>query len=276
MFERPRVEEERRSLGREARGHLVHDPHGRADELVFGAPAGLRERDVVEREAERVAQRAEHGDLERGARGETRAERDIGGDGRVEAADRGAALREDARDALDVVDPASARVFLAERVLLHAVRLAIGREESDAVSRPPRERDATAPRDRRGQDEAAAVVGVLTDEVHAAGRLRLDIRRAPEALREGVGAHASMRGARVRAHIIGGSFHRRIHAGRRNANGLSCFAPLPARRELMGRLAAAPGTVLEGLRQWARSFHDECEAGGKSGAGCPGAGQATG
>jgi len=102
--EAPRVKEERRAGAREARGHLVHHADARADEVVLRPMGDERQGDVVERQGERGPERAQERHLERRARREAAAERQRGGDARVEAAER-RLLGEDAGAALDVVEP---------------------------------------------------------------------------------------------------------------------------------------------------------------------------
>ncbi len=61
------VDEQRLADAREARGELVHRADARSDDVAFRLVRGVRERRVVEREGERVTQRAQQRDLERGA-----------------------------------------------------------------------------------------------------------------------------------------------------------------------------------------------------------------
>ena len=78
----------------EARRHLVHDADRRADEVVLrpaarAAPASRRRASSPKS----VAQRAQDGDLERGARRQAAAERHVGATREIEAAERDAAPR---------------------------------------------------------------------------------------------------------------------------------------------------------------------------------------
>jgi hypothetical protein len=167
--EAPRVEEQRRPPVREARGHLVHDAHARTDEVVLGPVRDERQRDVVERQRERRPERAQERDLERGAGGEPGADRHVGGDERVEAAERHA-FRERARAALRVVEPvAGARLFAEAPAPRGAVRERRAGDAHAAVV-PERQLDRGALRDGGRQHEAAVVVRVLADQVDAAGR----------------------------------------------------------------------------------------------------------
>jgi hypothetical protein len=85
--ERARVDEERVPIVAEARRHLIHHADARADEVRFRTLSRAREPDVVEVEGEGGPERAQHGNLECGARRQTGAGRDPALDQDVEAAE---------------------------------------------------------------------------------------------------------------------------------------------------------------------------------------------
>ncbi len=174
----PRVDEERRALVGEARGHLVHRPHRRAHEVVLRGVRDPGDLHVVDGEAEHRPQGAGERREQRGARRQAASERHRRLDPRVEAGDRCAPAAEDRGDALHVVEPQSAARLLAgaERELGAAVH--VRRRDLDEPVVPRREFDARLLRDRRRQHVAAAMVGVFADQVHAPRRLAQDLRRA--------------------------------------------------------------------------------------------------
>ena len=88
VVERPSVDEQRVLLVAEAGAQLVHDPDPRADELDLGALGEPGQRHVVDREAERLAQRPRDRHQQRRARRQPAPERHVRFERQVEAAQR--------------------------------------------------------------------------------------------------------------------------------------------------------------------------------------------
>src|SRR5712691_7550512 len=87
-------------------GELVHEPDPSADETALAGVREPRQREVLERERESRAQRAQQRDTERQRRG----------DPRVEAPQTRARASQGRRDAADVVSPAATGPLGAEDV----------------------------------------------------------------------------------------------------------------------------------------------------------------
>jgi hypothetical protein len=166
-------------------GELVHDAALDADEVVLGALAELRQRDVVERQIERGAEGACDGDFERGGGGEAGALRHIAGEREIEAADGVAGRDERGRDAADVVRPVAGRGVRDVREVASGVGVEVGGvcPERVVVAAGPGAEDAAV--DGEGEDEAVVVVDVLADQVDAAGRGGDAFGRAAELAPEG-------------------------------------------------------------------------------------------
>src|SRR5688572_23930348 len=84
--------------------------------------------------------------------------------------------RQDRRDALDVIQPAAPRSFVAGFILFPSVPEGRARG-ADPLIAAPLDMDAGALRNHRWQDETLVVIGVFADEVNAAGCLgRCNVR----------------------------------------------------------------------------------------------------
>ena len=115
-------------------------PTGAPTNSGFGALRDPRDRHVVERQIEQLAQRAQQRDFERRARRQAGAERHVGLDSRVEPADRCRAGRERRGDAGDVVAPAArprARRRADTRPRCSAADVARSRRAPDRSRRAP-------------------------------------------------------------------------------------------------------------------------------------------
>ncbi len=207
------VDEERLARAAEAARHLVHDADRRADEIGLDAMGEPGDRVIVEVEREQCAQAAQQPDAQRRARRHTAADRDRRGDPRVEAGRLDAVIAQDAGDALHIVDPAAPGLLVAEREGggIAAERRAEGAHTRSAGAPQP---DVGPLRQHHRHDVALVVVGVLADQVDAAGGLPIRIGRGPEREHErvvdGAGGHGCTRyckGARHR--------HARTHRPRR-------------------------------------------------------------
>jgi hypothetical protein len=112
----PGVDEQRLAWLAEAAGHLVHDPHRRADEVGLDAMRQPRDGVIVDRQAIERAQPAQQADAQRRRRRHAAADRNRRGDPHVEPGDFDAVIAQDARDALDVVDPSVPGLLVADHV----------------------------------------------------------------------------------------------------------------------------------------------------------------
>jgi hypothetical protein len=152
----------------EAGGHLVHDPAVDAGMLDLGALRELRDQHVVEVEAQQLAQAAQGGDLQRGARREPDADRHVGLDVDLQSGHIDTATAHQHQAAVDVAGEMLRRRCVEREPHGLALPLRVQREpgRGHAAHGHPR-----ALRDRDRQDEAVVVVRVLAQQVHAAGRV---------------------------------------------------------------------------------------------------------
>ena len=152
----------------QARRHLVHDAAANAGVVDLGALRHLRDLDVVDRDVEEAAQRAQRRDLERGARRQADAHRQLGRDVDVERRDRMAAPR----DFLDAAEDVAAERLVGQAIEPEPKRPRQASAERSVNSSPTAWPSETvvccASRDR--QHEAVVVVGVLAEQVDAPGR----------------------------------------------------------------------------------------------------------
>ena len=168
--EAPRVEEERRAGVREARGHLVHHPDARADEVVLRTMGEARQGDVVERARAKAARSARSSATSSAALDERpAAERHVGGDRGASKPRSARPLGEHPRAPLDVVEPVAGRALsLPSRYSADGAAADRRAGDADAVVLPQRQLDRRPLRNGRRQHEAVVVVRVLADQVHAA------------------------------------------------------------------------------------------------------------
>src|SRR5205823_13580938 len=110
------------------------------------------------------------------ARREAAADRHTRVDHQIEPADFWA---DAVRETLHVVEPAAPRPLLAETVLDDTTAELPARGTDAGVVAAP-DGGGRSLRDRRREDQAPVVVGVLADQVHAAGGVRDHIRRPAE------------------------------------------------------------------------------------------------
>ena len=124
---------------------------------------------VVDRETERVAQRASCRHRQSRARREPRTDGYVGADEGVEAAELVTARDEGIDDSDDVIGPRVPRRARIEGDLDRARASRVGAERDHAVGARPH-RDHGALGDEGRKDEAAAVVSVLADQIDPAVR----------------------------------------------------------------------------------------------------------
>ena len=177
--ERARVEEKGLAAAREGTGHLVHDADGRTDELVLGTTASPGELDIAEIQLEHRAERPADRDLEGGAGRQAAAEWDRRCNAQIEAGIAGAG-EQDRRHAANEVHPVVTADLPAQRVLDDASPGKALTPDAHLSIAAGRDLDDGGLRDGAGEDEAVVVVSVIAHEVHAAGRLGADDRRAGE------------------------------------------------------------------------------------------------
>jgi hypothetical protein len=164
MLERAAVEQERRSLQAEQGCGLVEDSGRNSDGAPLGALAGERELERIELEVGGSAQRERHHDLE-GPRGtESGAPREIGVERALDPNRGTSESGEFLGDARHITAPTTHLAAPVRRELDRFAR----RAELDAFCGLGLKPDAELDRDR--EDEPAAVVGVLADQVDASGR----------------------------------------------------------------------------------------------------------
>jgi hypothetical protein len=157
---------------------LVHAPARHADELALGAPGQARALGGREPEAAGGIEQRRDRHLERGRAREAGLARQVARQREVEArhGQRLAAKRFD--HARHVVEPATAALAAAGLDLAGgAERGGVDPQSRVAAARGHRDRRAV---DRARQHETAVVIGVLADQVDAAGRPHRQLGRAPE------------------------------------------------------------------------------------------------
>ena len=193
--------------------HLVHDPAVDADEAVLGA---LRQHRQIDRRQQRIVQAAELAPdladrhLQRRRGRQSGALRHIAGDRQIRARQLQAVRREvlakRAHRAAHIVAPLLRRVVrdVAVEVDLVGLAVQVGGDDPQPPVRAPPHRDDGAVVDRAGQHEAVVVVGVLADQVDAAGGLDMEVRPLAEGLEHRVVA-AARQGIAESAH---GGVHR--------------------------------------------------------------------
>jgi hypothetical protein len=175
--ERASVEEERVLGVGEARRHLVHDPAANAGVLDLGTLGHLRDPHVVGRQREQCAQGAQRRHLERRARRQADAHRQLRGDVDVE---RGHVVPCVDHFAHATEDVAPERL-VGEGVDRVGERPGeAGGAQRELASGRARERHGRLLRQRDRQHEAVVVVGVLAEEVDSSGRFRGDLGAAAE------------------------------------------------------------------------------------------------
>jgi hypothetical protein len=185
VFVGPAVEQERTAGPAEQRRCLVEDPGRNSDRPPLRPLAGERELERIELELGRRAQCEPECDLERARRAQACAARQVRLERAFDTDRRASEVRELGRDRGDVAAPA---VRSAAAVGCDVDLLAV-RDQDDPVGRTDRELDAQV--DRGRQDEAAAVIRVLADEIDAAGRPKpAAARGAPELGRDARGGFA--------------------------------------------------------------------------------------
>ena len=176
--------------------------------LALGPLRDARELDVVEMRAGQPAQGAQRRDLERRARRQADVHRHPGFDVDVERIGHAAeAIGEFAQAAVDVAPEALARRF-GEREPDGLVELP--RVHPMPAARRPADRHFGALRNRDRQHEAVVVVGVLAEQVDAAGRVRHRVGRAAEGSFES-GAHGLLSFRPIRYGVLVFS-SRRFHS----------------------------------------------------------------
>ena len=128
-------------------------------------------------DVEEAAQRAQRRDLERSARRQADAHRQLGRDVDVERRDRVAA----ARDFLDAAEDVASERLVGQAIAPEPKRPREAfRAQRELVVDAVAERDRRLLRERDRQDEAVVVVGVLADQVDAPRRARDDVGRVAE------------------------------------------------------------------------------------------------
>ena len=149
----------------------------------LGALRHLRDLDVVDLDVEEAAQRAQRRDLERSARRQADAHRQLGRDVDVERRDRVAA----ARDFLDAAEDIASERLVGQAIAPEPKRPGEAfRAQRELVVDAVAERDRRLLRERDRQDEAVVVVGVLAEQVDAPRRARDDVGRVAERGEEAV------------------------------------------------------------------------------------------
>lgn len=171
-LERAAVEEQCLSFAPEQRCSLVEDAGGHADRSLLGTLTGPREVEWLKLEVRDRAERECHDYLQRSRGAEAGPAREIRFHDTLEADRRTTELGQPLGDSRDVATPAS-RVAGPVRVQVH--RFPLG-DEGDPLRGPGGQLDTQMDRDR--QDEPAAVVRVLPDEI--------DAPRCPETLRHAI------------------------------------------------------------------------------------------
>ena len=122
-------------------------------------------------------QRAQRRDLERSARRQADAHRQLGRNVDVERRDRVAA----ARDFLDAAEDIASERLVGQAIALEPKRPGEAfRAQRELVVDAVAERDRRLLRERDRQDEAVVVVGVLAEQVDAPRRARDDVGRVAE------------------------------------------------------------------------------------------------
>ena len=162
-LERPAVEQERLPFPSEQRCSLIEDPRGHGHCSLLGTLTGPRELQWLELEVRDRAERKCHDHLQ-GSRGaEARPAGEIRFHDALEPDGRTTELGQLLRDSSDVAAPAPS---VAGPVRVQLYHFPLG-DEGDAFRRRGRQLDTQVDRDR--QDEPAAVVRVLSDEIDAPG-----------------------------------------------------------------------------------------------------------
>ena len=151
--------------------HLIHDAAVAADELVLRLLAVEGNLGLADGKPLGFLEGLADGHLQGGGRGKAGALGHVAGDHQVEAAQGVATGLQMLDHAADVVAPALIRVMgdglvQAEQIPLVAV---VGGDHVHQVVAAPADGDAGLVVDGTGQHEAVVVVGVLADEVDAAG-----------------------------------------------------------------------------------------------------------
>ena len=168
--QRPAVEQDRVAGAARPDGDLVHDPALHAGVVVLHALGEESRLGLAQLDAPRRRQPERDGDRERGRRRQAGADRHVAGDEKVGPAGRLRGLRGDlAGDAEHVARPQ--RMARGRRAEPPA-RLAepVGHDANGAVGAGPHDRVRAAV-DRHREHEPARVVGVVADQVDAAGRV---------------------------------------------------------------------------------------------------------
>ena len=182
-FERAAVDQERIAGDAAGRDILVHDAAAHADIVVLRPLADFCDFDRLERQSGGGHERMRDAHFERGRGAQARAERHVGEDDEIGAAEAPPALLQHHGDAEHIVRPlvpaARRRGVEVERArLVHDHRI-----DAEPPVRPRRGGDEGGEFERRRHDEAVVVVGVLADQVHPPRRAA-DFRHAAEAAAE--------------------------------------------------------------------------------------------
>ena len=151
--------------------HLVHDAAVAADELVLCLLAVEGNLGLADGEPQRLLEGLADGHLQRGGRGEAGPLRYVAGDHQIEAVQGIAPLLQVLHHPADVVAPALVGMMIdglaeIEQVALVAV---VGGDHVHQAVIAQADGDAGLVVDGAGQHEAVVVVGVLANEVDAAG-----------------------------------------------------------------------------------------------------------
>ncbi len=153
-----------------ARDILIHHPAAHADEVIFGPLADPGDLDRLERQPGRGDERMRARDFERGRGAQAGSDRDVGPNDEIGAAQSPSALLQHERDAEDIVGPVASRdrgrgikIELARLVHDHRV-------DPEPPVGPRRRRGQGGEFERRRHDEAIVIVGMLADQIDAAGR----------------------------------------------------------------------------------------------------------
>ncbi len=176
-----------RALGTVNRRGLVEKSARTTGEDVLGLLAELRHRRLVLRDTVDLRKRQPRGDLKRGGRAQARAKRNVAAEHGLETGldTSKIAVKEEVEGAEHITRPGSA--FLHRRDLRNdglILLTEIESEKLDLVIGIRSDREERALVNRRGEDEALVVVGVVAEHLDAPRRIRNRRRLRTVKLRE--------------------------------------------------------------------------------------------
>ena len=158
---------------------LIHDSAARADEVVFGLLAKLRDNDRIQLPARNFQKSFAHGDFEGEAEEiQSRALRNIAIQEEICARHAANPGLQELNDSYNVIAPVTSRhprQFV--QIIFDTLRVVFRSNHEEAVG-PVRNRDPGLKTDCDRENESLVVVGMFSNEIHAA-RSPHEQRRAP-------------------------------------------------------------------------------------------------